>query len=87
MNDIPNITSAAVGVYLHQFVNWDVGKEQYVSSFCKKSTKDKQAEIQDIILLGASIAELEFLHCIEEDPRAKILFKKAINIWKKNSPF
>ena len=87
MKDIPNIKSAAVGVYLHQFINWDVDKGQYVSSFCKESTKDKLVEIQDIILLGASISELEFLHCIEEDPRAKILFKKAINIWKKNRLF
>lgn len=82
MTDIPDITSAAVGLYLHEYVEWDINKEQYVSIFDKAHSKDKQKDINDIILLGASMIELDFLHSIEEDPHSKKLLKKAMNIWK-----
>lgn len=82
MTDIPYITSPSVGLYLHLFVEWDIDKERYVSSFRMEVRKSKEDEINDIILLGASVEELDFLHCIEEDPRAKKLLKKAVNIWK-----
>lgn len=82
MTDIPDIVSAVVGVYLHKFVNWDIDEERYVSAFDKERTKDKVREIEDIILLGATSAELDFLCSIEKDTSAKKLLKKATNIWK-----
>lgn len=82
MTNIPDITSAAVGLYLHDYVEWDSSKDQYVSKLDKLRSKDKQKDINDIILLGASMGELEFLYSIEEDPLAKKLLKKAINIWQ-----
>ena len=82
MTDIPEITSAAVSLYLHDYIEWDINKEKYVSSFDKAKSQDKHKDINDIILLGASMAELVLLHSIEEDPLAKKFLKKAINIWK-----
>lgn len=82
MTNIPDITSAAVGLYLHDYIEWDINKKQYISKLDKLRSKGKQKDINDIILLGASIRELEFLYSIEEDPLAKKLLKKAMNIWK-----
>lgn len=83
MTDIPDITSPAVAVYLHQFVEWDIDKARYVSAFDKELTKSKQNEASDIIQLGASLTELDFLISVEEDPQAKKLLEKAMNVWKK----
>jgi hypothetical protein len=84
MTNIPDITSPAVGLYLHDYVEWEINKEQYISKLDKLCSKDKQRDINYIILLGASIRELEFLFrvSIEEDPLAKKVLKKAMNIWK-----
>jgi len=82
MTDIPDITSAAVALYLHDYVEWDILKEQYISSFDKLRSKNKQKDINDIIFLGASLAELEFIYSVEEDPHAKKQLKKGLNIWK-----
>lgn len=82
MTDIPDITSAAVGLYLHEYVEWDMNKEQYLSKMDKLRSQDKQKDINDIILLGASMTEIAFLRSIEEDPLAKKLLNKAMNIWK-----
>ena len=82
MTDIPHLTSPAVAYYIHKFVEWDKNQERYVSTYCKEKTKDKKSEIQDVILVGADLVELTFLYLIEEDPLAKKMIKKSINVWK-----
>lgn len=81
MSTIPDITSPVVGLYL-QFIEWNMDKEKWVSPYSKETTKQKQLEIQDMILLGASFTEVDFLFSIEEDQNAKKLLKKALFIFK-----
>ena len=85
MTDICDISSPAVALYIHKFVEWDIESDKYISKFDRRHTKEKQAEIQDIIYLGASLIELELLYSIEEDPVCRRSLKKAINTLK-NSP-
>jgi len=79
MKDIPQIISPAIAWYIHLFVEWNTEQDSYESKMDKMKTSIKINEINDIIAVGATINELQFLIDIEKDIIVKKTLKKALN--------
>ncbi len=85
--NIPDINSIFVSWYLHEFVDWDIDLECYVSKNIKEQRAKKEEEISYMydesgILHNPSIKELEFLFIIEQDQVIKQKIHKLVKFWR-----
>jgi len=85
--NIPDINSIFVSWYLHEFVDWDIDLECYVSKNIKEQRAKKEKEVNCLFddsstFPNPTIEELEFLFIIEQDQVIKPKIYKLIKFWR-----
>lgn len=84
---IPDLNSIFVSWFIHEYVDWDIELECYVSKNIKEQRAKKEEEVMFMydesgVMHNPSIQELEFLFIVEQDQVVKQKIYKLIKFWR-----
>ena len=78
--DIPDLVSPCSALYIHAFVEWNSERAIWVSENEVQQRQVKMAHLRDFLSIETmpSIVEMNWLACIEEDPKVNRQIRRLL---------